>query len=55
MFTNRDVLRLERQLRSAQPQLKTRVLRKLGRLSPEARAALFAVQPDAMGLHLDLQ
>jgi hypothetical protein len=47
MFTNGDVLRLERQLRSAEPRLKTLVLRQIGRLSPDARAALFAVHNTA--------
>jgi HEAT repeat protein len=47
MFTNRDVLRLERQLRSAEPRLKTPVLRKIGRLAPEARTALLAVHNTA--------
>jgi HEAT repeat protein len=47
MFTNRDVLRLEQQLRSAEPRLKARALRKIGRLSPDARAALFAVHNTA--------
>ena len=47
MFTNRDVLRLESQLRSAEPRLTTRVLRKIGRLSPDARAALLAVHNTA--------
>jgi HEAT repeat protein len=47
MFTNRDVLRLEGQLRSAEPRLKARALRKIDRLSPEGRAALFAVHNTA--------
>jgi HEAT repeat protein len=47
MFTNRDVLRLEGQLRSADPHLKTRVLREIGRLTPDARVALLAVHNTA--------
>jgi HEAT repeat protein len=47
MFTNRDVGRLERELRSAEAHVKTRALRKIGRLSPDARAALFAVHNTA--------
>jgi HEAT repeat protein len=43
MFTNGDVLRLEGQLRGAEPRLKTRVLRKIALLSPAERAELFAV------------
>jgi HEAT repeat protein len=47
MFTNRDVLRLEGQLRSADAGVKTRAVRKVGRLSPEARDALLAVHNTA--------
>ena len=47
MFTNRDVGRLERELRSAETDVKTRALRRIGRLSPDARAALFAVHNTA--------
>ena len=47
MFTNRDVERLERDLRSAKVQMKTRALRRISRLDADARAALFAVHNTA--------
>src|SRR5580765_107589 len=43
MFTNRDVGRLEKELRSTETHVRTRALGKISRLSPDARAALFSV------------
>ena len=43
MFTNQEVDRLEKDLRSADTQVKERTLRTIGSVAPDARAALLAV------------